>query len=83
MNKLFRIVGIVSGLIVTLMFVVVNLRTTHVDLFVVEGDTWAFLVIMCSFLAGYLTCLLLTWLKRARKSKKNSKSLERSIVGEI
>jgi uncharacterized integral membrane protein len=83
MNKLFKIVGIVSGLVLTLMFVIVNLTITHVDLFVIEGDTWVFMVIMGSFVAGYLTCLLLTWLKRVRKSKKSSDSLERSLVGEI
>ena len=83
MSKLFRIVGIVTGLVLTLMFVLVNLTITRVDLFFIEGDTWVFLIIMASFLAGYLTCLLLTWLKRKRKSKKSSASLERSLVGEI
>lgn len=83
MSKLFRIVGIVSGLVVTLMFVLVNLTITRVDLFFIEGETWVFLVIMASFLAGYLTCLLFAWLKRVRKSKKSSDSLERSLVGEI
>ena len=83
MSKLFRIVGIVSGLVVTLMFVLVNLTTAHVDLFFIEGDTWVFLVIMSSFLSGYLTCLLFTWLRRGRKAKKSSDSLERSIVGEL
>jgi len=83
MNKLFRIVGIVTGVVVTLMFVIVNLTITRVDLFFIEGETWVFLVIMGSFLAGYLTCLLFAWLKRVRKSKKSSDSLERSLVGEI
>jgi len=83
MSKLFRIVGIVTAVVVTLMFVLVNLTITRVDLFFIEGDTWVFLIIMASFLAGYLTCLLLTWLKRKRKSKKSSASLERSLVGEI
>ena len=83
MTKLFRIVGIVSGLVVTFMFVIVNLTITHVNLFFIEGDVWTFLVIMGSFLAGYLTCLLFAWLKRVRKSKKHSDSLERSIVGEL
>ena len=83
MSKLFRIVGIVTGVVVTLMFVLVNLTITRVDLFFIEGDTWVFLVIMASFLAGYLTCLLFARLKRGRKSKKNSDSLQRSLVGEI
>jgi len=83
MSKLFRIVGIVSGLIITLMFVLMNLSLAHVDLFFIEGDVWAFLVVMGSFLAGYLTCLIYSWLRRVRKSKKSSDSLERSIVGEL
>ena len=83
MSKLFRIVGIVSGLVVTLMFVAVNLTITRVDLFFIEGETWVFLVIMSSFLAGYLTCFILARLRRLRKDSKRSDSLERSIVGEI
>jgi len=83
MNKLFRIIGIVSGLVVTVMFVIVNLTITHVDLFLVEGDVWAFLVIMGAFLAGYFTHILVAWLKRRRKPKRSSESLERSIIGEI
>ena len=83
MNKLIRIVGIVSGLVLTLMFVLMNLSLAHVDLFFIEGDVWTFLVVMGSFLAGYLTCLLFTGLRRVRKSKKSSDSLERSIVGEL
>jgi len=83
MSKLFRIIGIVSGLVITLMFVLMNLSLAHVDLFFIEGDVWSFLVVMGSFLAGYLTCMLFTWLRRVRKSKKKSDFLERSIVGEL
>ena len=83
MSKLFRIIGIVSGLVLTLMFVLMNLSLAHVDLFFIEGDVWSFLVVMGSFLAGYLTCMLFTWLRRVRKSKKKSDFLERSIVGEL
>ena len=83
MSKLFRIIGIVSGLVITLMFVLMNLSLAHVDLFFIEGDMWSFLVVMGSFLAGYLTCMLFTWLRRVRKSKKKSDFLERSIVGEL
>jgi|APSaa5957512622_1039677.scaffolds.fasta_scaffold151716_1 uncharacterized integral membrane protein len=83
MNKLFRIIGIVSGLVVTVMFVIVNLTITHVDLFLVEGDVWVFLVIMGAFLAGYFAHILVAWLKRTRKPKRSSESLERSIVGDI
>ncbi len=83
MNKLFRIIGIVSGLVITIMFVIVNMTITHVDFFLVEGDVWAFLVIMGSFIAGYFTRILITWLKRMKKPKRSSESLERSIVGDI
>ena len=83
MNKLFRFVGIVSGLVMTVMFVIVNLTITHVDLFLVEGDVWVFLVIMGAFLAGYFTHILVAWLKRARKPKRSAESLERSIIGDI
>ena len=86
MNKfsgLFRIVGIVSGLVVTLMFVIMNLNVAHVDLFFIEGDVWVILIVTGSFLAGYLTCFILARLRRLRKDSKRSDSLERSIVGEI
>ena len=86
MNKfsgLFRIIGIVSGLVVTLMFVIMNLNVAHLDLFFIEGDVWVILIVTGSFLAGYLTCLILARLRRNRKASKRSDSLERSIVGEI
>ncbi len=83
MNKLFRIIGIVSGLVITVMFVIVNLTITHVDFFLVEGDVWVFLVIMGSFVTGYFTHILVTWLKRMQKPKRSSESLERSIIGDI
>lgn len=82
MSKLFRIVGIVSGMVIVAMFILVNLTITHVDLFLVEGDTWSFLVIMSSFAAGYLAHILVAWLKKSRKPKRST-SLERSIVGDI
>ncbi|HIJ19804.1 MAG TPA: hypothetical protein HPP58_02020 [Deltaproteobacteria bacterium] len=82
MNKLFRLIGIVSGVVILVMFVIVNRGITHVDLFFVEGNTWGFLVIILSFGAGYLTRILVSWLKRSRKPGR-SESLERSIIGEI
>ena len=86
MNKLsglFRIFGIVTGVVVTLMFVIMNLSVAHLDLFFIEGDVWVILIIMGSFLAGFLTCFLLGRLKRLRKAKKRSDSLGRSIVGDL
>ena len=83
MNKLFKIIGIVSGLVITIMFVIVNLTITHVDFFLVEGDVWVFLVLMGAFVAGYFTHILVTWLKRMQKPKRSAESLERSIVGDI
>ena len=56
--------GISFVVFMVVMFAVMNSTPAHVDLFFAEGDIATFLVIASSFLVGFSTCFILSWLRR-------------------
>ena len=80
------IVGIVIVLIITIAFVIMNSRTVHVDLLLMDGDVAVCVIIMSSFLLGFFAGIAFMWLRRVQDRHKSSRSAlkrEASLVGEI
>lgn len=80
-----RILGIATVVVVVIMFAIVNSTPTHVDLFFAEGDIATFLVIASSFLMGFSTCFVLSWLRKvvARHRKQESGAMTSGLRGSI
>jgi len=79
------IVGIIIVLIITVAFVIMNSRTVHVDLILVDGDVAVCVIIMSSFLLGFFAGIVFMWLRRTQARHKSPRSSlrESSLVGEI
>ncbi len=65
---------------------IMNAQPVRVDMVFVDGEVACFLVIIASFMAGYITCLIYMWLKNSLQSDKNNKripSKHDDIFGDI
>ncbi len=73
MGTAFKILGVISGVILVGSLIVMNSVPAPVDLFFVEGEISVFLIIMVSFLSGFSTCLTYLWLRKVLAHKKKPK----------
>lgn len=73
MGTAFKILGVISGMILVGSLIVMNSVPAPVDLFFVEGEISVFLIIMVSFLSGFTTCLTYLWLRKVLMHKKKPK----------
>ncbi len=64
MRTTLKILGLVTGAILIGSLIVMNAQTVRIDLVFIDGEVALFLVIVASFLAGFITCLTYLWLKR-------------------
>ena len=80
-----RILGIACVVVVVILFAIVNSTPTHVDLFFAEGDIATFLVIASSFLVGFSTCFILSWLRKvvACHRKQESGAMTSAVNGSL
>jgi len=70
MGTAFKILGVISGVILVGSLIVMNSVPAPVDLFFVEGEISVFLI---SFLSGFSTCLTYLWLRKVLAHKKKPK----------
>jgi len=73
MGTAFKILGVISAVIIIGSLIVMNSTPAPVDLFFVEGEISVFLIIMVSFLSGFTSCLTLRWLRKVLPHKKKPK----------
>ncbi|SLM32758.1 Putative membrane protein (DUF1049), greigite-island specific protein (in syntheny with OMM_30 in the MMP) [Desulfamplus magnetovallimortis] len=86
MKITLKILGVITGLILIGSLMVMNAQPVKVDLVFVDGEVACFLIIIASFLTGYLSCLVYLWLKRSLmtdRKKTHSISRHDDIFGDI
>jgi len=72
MTVTLKILGFISGVILLGSLIIMNAEPANVNLIFVDGEVAVFLVIIISFLVGFVTCFTYLWLKKALLCKKDS-----------
>jgi len=87
MKTILKILGVITAIILIGYLIIMNAQPVRVDMVFVHGEVSCFLVIIASFMAGYVTCLLYMWLKKGLIVKKKTKPVTTSkhddIFGDI
>ena len=71
MTVTLKIIGFISGIILIGSLIVMNAEPANVNFIFVDGEVAVFLIIIVSFLIGFVTCLTYLWLKKALLCKKD------------
>ena len=87
MKMMLKILGVITAIILIGYLIIMNAQPVKVDMVFVHGEVSCFLVIIASFMAGYITCLLYMWLKRGllveKKTRRVTTSKHDDIFGDI
>jgi uncharacterized integral membrane protein len=85
MISIFKLLGVITAVAIISVLIVLNSGPAHVDFYFAKADTAVFLVIMTSFVLGFLCCYILMKLKniKNKKDKYSRLKAEKSIIGEI
>jgi len=87
MGSVFKMLGVITAVAMISVLIVLNSSPAHVDFYFAKADTAVFLVIMTSFVLGFVSCYVLMTLRNIKKRKKKQKytrmKAENSLIGEI
>jgi len=85
MRSIFKLLGVVTAVAIMTALIILNSGPAHVDFYFAKTDTAVFLVIMTSFVLGFLCCYILMMLKNIKNKKQKYSRIkaEKSIIGEI
>jgi len=87
MKPILRIMGVITAVAIVSILIVLNSSPAHVDFYFAKTDTAVFLVIMTSFLLGFLCCYIFMSVRNMSKRQKTKKysqiRAEKTLMGEI
>ncbi|MBF0450795.1 MAG: LapA family protein [Candidatus Magnetomorum sp.] len=87
MLPFLKILGVITAIVITAILIVLNSTPAHVDFYFAKTDTAVFLVIMASFVLGFICCYILMSLRSLKNRKKTQKysqiRAEKTLMGEI
>ncbi|MBF0210461.1 MAG: LapA family protein [Desulfamplus sp.] len=86
MKTTLKILGIITGFILVGSLMIMNSQPVKVDMVFVNGEVSCFVIVIASFLAGYITCLIYQWLKSSLRIEKKNRSISAKpadIFGDI
>lgn len=79
--------GVITAVAIISILIVLNSSPAHVDFYFAKADTAVFLVIMTSFVLGFICCYVLITLRNIKNNKKKQKysriRAENTLMGEI
>jgi len=73
MRVTLKIIGFISGVILVGSLIIMNARPVVIDLIFIDGEVAVFIIIIASFIAGFITCVIYLWLKKSLLVQKQSK----------
>ena len=87
MKSILKILGVITAVAIVSILIVLNSSPAHVDFYFAKTDTAVFLVIMTSFLLGFLCCYIFMGVRNISKRQKTKKysqiRAEKTLMGEI
>ncbi|MBF0302776.1 MAG: DUF1049 domain-containing protein [Desulfamplus sp.] len=87
MKTTLKILGVITAVILIGSLMIMNAQPVKVNMMFVDGEVSCFLIIIVSFMAGYLTCLIYMLLKRSlmvdKKNRRIPTSKHDDIFGDI
>ncbi|KPA17993.1 magnetosome protein Mad14 [Candidatus Magnetomorum sp. HK-1] len=87
MISVFKMLGVITAVAIISILIVLNSSPAHVDFYFAKADTAVFLVIMTSFVLGFICCYVLITLRNIKNNKKKQKysriRAENTLMGEI
>lgn len=86
MRITLKILGFITGIILVGSLMVMNAQPVNVDLVFIDGEVACFLIIISSFLVGFITCLVYLWLRKnlvLHKQNSHQESKHDDIFGDI
>jgi len=87
MRSIVKILGVITAVAIVSVLIVLNSSPAHVDFYFAKTDTAVFLVIMTSFLLGFLCCYIFLGVRNITKRQKTKKysqiRAEKALMGEI
>jgi len=86
MLSFLKLLGVITAVVITGILIFLNSTPVHIDLFFTKGDTAVFLVIMTSFILGFISCYILIEVRNIKKNKKKTATKlkkENRLIGEI
>ena len=72
MTVTLKILGFISGVILLGSLIIMNAQPANVNFIFVDGEVAVFLIIIVSFLIGFVACFTYLWLRKALLCKKDS-----------
>ncbi|MEA1967841.1 MAG: hypothetical protein U9N77_06445 [Thermodesulfobacteriota bacterium] len=73
MRITLKIIGFISGVILVGSLIIMNATPVVIDLVFIDGEVAVFIIIIASFITGFITCVIYLWLKKSLLVQKQSR----------